>query len=240
MLLAGKRVFVSGGTGFIGSAIVKACVANGAEVLFSYNSGKEFAEELTRELPGTTAVHMNILKKESIKSAVSEVMEGGAVDVLINNAGVAQVMPFSLIEEEDYDFVMDVNVKGTFFVTKAVLRSMIKQKKGSIVNISSIAGHRLLEVPVHYATSKAALTGLTFGLASELRKFNIRVNSVCPGMIKDGVSKGIPEQQKQDFIDHCAVGREGTAEEVAETVCFIASDKAAYINAQDIFIDGGI
>jgi 3-oxoacyl-[acyl-carrier protein] reductase len=162
------------------------------------------------------------------------------VDILINNAGITQVMPFALIEEEDWDRVMDVNVKGMFLVTKAFVRPMIRRKQGAIVNLGSLAGMRVLEVPVHYATAKSAVIGFTLSLARELSRYNVRVNAVVPGLLTDGVSRNVPDDQREDYLRHCTVGRAGKPEEVAELVAFLASERASYINAQAIHIDGGI
>jgi len=164
----------------------------------------------------------------------------GPVDILVNNAGVTQIMPFALIEEEDWDRIMDVNVKGMFLVTKAFVRPMIRRKRGVIVNLGSLAGMRVLEVPVHYATAKSAVVGFTLALAKELSRYSIRVNAVVPGMLTDGVSNNIPEKQQEDFREHCTLGRAGKPEEVAELIAFLASDRSSYINAQAIHIDGGI
>jgi len=174
---------------------------------------------------------------EKINSLVNET---GDFDILVNNASVSHILPLSMIEEEDADFVFDVNIKGTLFLTKAVVRGMIRQKKGVVVNIGSIAGHRMLDVPVTYAMSKASIAGFTIALASELKRFNIRVNNVIPGMMEGGVSKGIPDDLQKVFISHCAAGRAGKAADVAELVSFLASEKASYINGQNIFVDGGI
>jgi len=162
------------------------------------------------------------------------------VDILINNAGVTQVMPFALIEEEDWDRIMDVNVKGMFLVTKAFVRGMIRRKTGSIVNLGSLAGMRVLEVPVHYATAKSAVVGFTLALARELSRYGIRVNAVVPGLLAGGVSSNVPEPQRRDYLDHCTLGRAGTSQEVAQLIAFLASERASYINAQAIHIDGGI
>jgi NAD(P)-dependent dehydrogenase (short-subunit alcohol dehydrogenase family) len=171
---------------------------------------------------------MDLRSVENITQVLSGLCSAPEViDILVNNAGIAQIMPLPLVEEEDFDLVLDINVKGLFFVTKQVVKNMIRQQRGSIVNLGSIAGARLLDVPVTYALSKAAIHGMTFALAAELKRFGIRVNAVVPGLIDGGVGKGVPETLKQDFIAHCAAGRSGTAREVAETVCFLASDRAA-------------
>ncbi len=240
-MLENKTVFVSGGTGYLGSDICRTFAGYGAKVIFSFHESKEKAEELMNEIKGSRGVRINMKDVHDIKKKIDQMHERiEAVDVLVNNAGVSQVMPFSMLEEEDVDFMLDVNVKGTVFLTKAVVRRMIKRRQGVIINIGSIAGHRMFDVPVHYALSKAAISGFTFALAVELKRFGIRVNSVVPGMLEEGVSNGIPEELRQDYLKHCATGRPGTGREVAEVVCFLASDRARYINGQNIFIDGGI
>jgi NAD(P)-dependent dehydrogenase (short-subunit alcohol dehydrogenase family) len=240
-MLSGKTVFISGGTGKIGESICRVFASYGAKVIFSYSKNSERAKIIEDEIPGSRSVVINVLDIKDIDAKISALYkEIETIDILVNNAGVSQIMPFSLMEEEDFDLTMDVNVKGTFFLTKAVARRMIKNRKGCIISIGSIAGHRMYDVPVHYAISKAAINGLTFALANELKKFNIRVNSIVPGMIEGGVSDGIPEELQKDFLAHCAAGRAGSSDEVAELAAFIASDKAPYINGQNILIDGGI
>lgn len=239
-MLTNKNVLVTGGSGYIGSEICRAFKAYHANVFFTYHRNKEKAENLAKEI-GCKAIELNIESVSDIKTKIEQlVAENGAMDVLVNNAGISQILPLSMLDEEDVDKVLNVNLKGTLFVTKSVIKGMIQNKHGSVVNIGSIAGHRILDVPVTYGMTKAAISGFTISLASELRKFGIRVNSVVPGMIGGGVSSGVPEELKSDFIRHCTVGRAGTAKEVAELVCFVASDKASYINGQNIVIDGGI
>jgi 3-oxoacyl-[acyl-carrier protein] reductase len=241
MMLKDKRIFVSGGTGYIGSAICRACANYGARVVFSYFKNEDSALNLQSEMENSKAVRIDLKNVPEMEEIIESLQKDtGGFDVLINNAGVSQVMPFALIEENDFDFIMEINVKGTFFLTKAIVRNMIRRKKGSIVNIGSIAGQRLLDVPVHYSLSKAAISGFTLSLASELKPFGIRVNSVVPGLIEDGISRNIPKELREDFNRHCATGRPGTGNEVAELVCFLASDRSSYINGQNIFIDGGI
>lgn len=240
-MLKGKTVFISGGTGFIGSEICRLCAEYGAKVIFSYLENREKAEELLSSIEGSIGVQLDLRDIKDVNRKIEDLYKQiGAIDVLVNNAGVAQIMPLAMLEEEDLDYTLDISVKGTVFLTKAVVRGMIRNKRGNVVNIGSIAGHRLYDVPVHYALSKAAISGFTYSLANEFKRFGIRVNSVVPGLIEGGISKAIPDEQREDFISHCAVGRPGTAREVAEVVCFLASDRSSYINAQNIFVDGGI
>ncbi len=236
-----KIVFVSGGTGYIGAEICRNFNELGAKVIFSYNKKEEKAQKLLEELNNAVAVQINIKDVNDIHKKINEVVENvGAFDVLVNNAAVSHILPFAMLEEDDVDAMFDINIKGTLFVTKAAVRGMIRKKSGTIVNIGSIAGHRMLDVPVTYAMAKASIAGMTVALASELKKFNIRVNNIIPGLMEGGVSKGVPEDLKNVFVEHCAVGRAGLARDVSELVCFVASGKASYINGQNLFVDGGI
>ncbi|KAF4513901.1 UNVERIFIED_CONTAM: hypothetical protein B566_EDAN017582 [Ephemera danica] len=240
-MLSGKTIFVSGGSGHTGTAICRRAYAYGARVIFSYHQRHEQAEALLAELPGTQAIVMDLRDVADIRSKIEALYKSEpSIDILVNNAGISQVMPLPLVEEEDVDLVMDVNIKGTFFVTKHIVKGMIRNQRGVIVNLGSIAGTRMYDVPVTYAMTKAAINGLTFALAAELKRFGIRVNSVVPGLLDGGVGAGVPEALKKDFVAHCAAGRVGTAEEVAEVVCFLASERAAYINGQNVAVDGGI
>jgi NAD(P)-dependent dehydrogenase (short-subunit alcohol dehydrogenase family) len=242
-MLKGRTAFVTGGTGAIGAAIVRSLAAHGARVAFSFHSQEDKARELERELGGerAKAYLLDVLDKAgSVKVAEQVALDLGPVDILVNNAGITQVMPFALIEEEDWDRIMDVNVKGMFLVTKAFVRGMIRRKQGAVVNLGSLAGMRVLEVPVHYATAKSAVVGFTLSLARELARYHVRVNAVVPGLLTGGVSSNVPEKQQEDYFQHCAVGRAGKPEEVAELVAFLVSDRASYINAQAIHIDGGV
>ena len=240
-MLKGKTMLVTGGSGHIGAEICRTAHAYGAQVLFTYNTGEQQARDLMQELPGSRGTAMNLRSVADITRVLNTLCPPPqSIDILVNNAGIAQIMPLPLVEEEDFDLVVDINVKGAFFVTKHVVKGMIRNRHGAIVNVGSIAGTRLLDVPITYALSKAAVHGMTLALATELKRFGIRVNTVVPGLIDGGVGHGVPETMKQDFVAHCAVGRPGTAREVAETVCFLASSRAAYINGQSIPVDGGL
>ena len=244
-MLKDRTAFVTGGTGAVGSAIVRCLAAHGARVGFSFFNDGDKAQQLECELNGAQqrakSYALDVLDKHAAAAIAEQAaQELGPVDILVNNAGITHVMPFALLEEEDWDRVMDVNVKGMFLVTKAFVRGMIRRKRGAVVNLGSLAGMRVLEVPVHYATAKSAVVGFTLSLARELARYNVRVNAVVPGLLTDGVSSNVPDQQREDYLRHCTAGRAGKPEEVAELVAFLASDRAAYINAQAIHIDGGI
>jgi NAD(P)-dependent dehydrogenase (short-subunit alcohol dehydrogenase family) len=245
MLLENKKVLITGGTGALGEKLCEIFSQEGADVAFNFEKSQDKARLIEKVIRDNKrkalAIQCSVLDKAGIERMINEIyLSLGRIDILINNAGITQVMPFALIEEEDWDLMMDVNVKGMFLITKSVVRKMIAQKSGVIVNIGSIAGVRLLEVPVHYATSKAAISGFTISLAKELARYNIRVNCIVPGMLNAGIGTNVPEKQYQEYMKYCSAGRPGKPEEVAHFAAFLCSEKGAYINAQNLIVDGGL
>jgi len=241
----GKLAFVSGGTGAVGRAICRVLAREGCSVTYSYHKDAQGAATLDEELRGQGATvrsyALDVIDGAAAANLAERIeSEVGPVDVLVNNAAVAQIMPFALIEEEDWDLVMNTNLKGMFLVTKAFIRGMIRRRRGAIVNMGSLAGVRVLEVPVHYAASKSAVTGFTLALAREMARYGIRVNAVVPGLLTEGVSANVPPKQQEQYKQFCTLGRAGTPLEVAEVVAFLASDRSSYVNAQSILIDGGL
>lgn len=244
-MLKDRIAFVTGGSGALGQAIVRVLAREGYHVAYSYQSGRDTAQRMDQELAAEgshmKSFYLDVTDAKALAGFAERIERDiGPVDVLVNNAGMAQVLPFVMIEEADWDRTMDVNLKSMFLVTKAFVRGMIRRKHGSIVNIGSLAGVRLLEVPVHYAAAKSGVTGLTMALARELGRYGIRVNAVVPGMLEEGVSRNVPAKQRQQYESHCALSRVGTCEEVAHVVAFLACDRSSYVNGQSIQVDGGI
>jgi 3-oxoacyl-[acyl-carrier protein] reductase len=244
-LLRGKRALVTGGSRGLGRALCLAFAREGARVAFSYlrdEAGAAKTLELL-EAQGAEARSFRVSVLDAARTAVMvEQLEAswGAVDIAVNNAGISQNLPLALLEEEDFDLVMDLNVKGTFLTSKAVARGMIRRKAGVILNLGSLAGERMIEAPIHYCASKAAVRGLTEALAKELARHSVRVLCLAPGLLDQGVGQNLPEHHLADYLKHCALGRVGTVEEVARFAAFVVSDRASYVNGTTVLMDGGV
>lgn len=244
-LLEGRVALVTGGSRGLGRAICLALAREGAKVAFVYASSDADARRTLDELRAAGAqawaFRTSVLDKAGLWEVVRTLeREAGVVDVLVNNAGVSQVVPLALMEEEDWDRTMDVNVKGTFLATQAVLRGMIRIERGRILNIGSLAGAKMLPAPVHYSASKAALQGFTQALAKEIGRYGITVNCLAPGVLDDGVSHNIPPHRLTQYLDHCALGRPGTVAEVADLAAFLVSDRNSYMNGATVVVDGAV
>ena len=245
-LLEGKVALVTGGSRGLGRAICRTLAGEGAAVAFNYSRSDEDARRTLDELRSSGArawaFRASVLDKVAIDAMVRaiEAEAGAPVDVLVNNAGVGQVVPLALMQEDDWDKMMDVHVKGAFLVTQGVLRGMIRMRRGRILNVSSLAGVKMLEAPVHYCTAKAALKGFTEGLAKEIGRYGVTVNCIAPGILEEGVSVNVPPAKRDDYLRHCAVGRVGTFEEIAGVVAFLVSDGNSYMNGATIVVDGAV
>jgi NAD(P)-dependent dehydrogenase (short-subunit alcohol dehydrogenase family) len=244
-LLAAKRVLVTGGSRGLGRTLCQRFALEGARVAFTYTRGEETAAEtlaLVKAAGGEgKGFQVSALDADKTAEVVRAVEESwGGIDVLVNNAGVTQNLPLALIEESDFDKVMDVNVKGTFLTSRIVLRGMIRRRAGVVLNIGSLAGMRMIEAPVHYSTSKAAIRGLTAALGKEAARHDIRVLCLAPGLLEDGVGRNLPEHRLADYLHHCALGRVGTFDEVARFAAFLVSDRNTYMTGETILMDGGV
>jgi 3-oxoacyl-[acyl-carrier protein] reductase len=244
-LLEGKRALVTGGSRGLGLAICTALAEQGAKVAFTYTRDDDTAAgtRAAIEKHGVEAKshRVNVLDVPGTAAMVKELETAwGGIDVLVNNAGVTANLPLALLEEEDWDRVMDINVKGVFLTSKAVLRGMIRRKSGVILVIGSLAGTRMLEAPIHYCASKAALVGFTRALSKEVARHNVRVNCLAPGLLEDGIGKNLPDYKLGDYLRHCALGRVGTFDEVAKLATFMVSDANGYMSGETVVMDGGV
>jgi 3-oxoacyl-[acyl-carrier protein] reductase len=240
-----KRCIVTGGTRGLGRAIAIALARRGARVAITYSKNDDDAAEARAEI--ARAGHEPLVLKGSVasaphvKEAVAAVVSAwGGVDVLVNNAGITQVLPLALVEEPDWDLVMDVNAKGAFLFSRAVAKHMIKARGGRILMIGNFASERLVEAPVHYAASKSALRGLTDALAREVGRYGITVNLLAPGLMDVGLARTLPQHRVDEYIAQCALGRTATAVEIAEHAAFLVSDAASFVTGAKIAVDGGV
>lgn len=244
-LLEGKVALVTGGSRGLGRAICVGLAREGARVAFNYSRSDEEAAATLEAIRAAGSqgwsFKVSVLDKKGLQEMVRTLeQETDGIDALVNNAGVSQVVPLALMEEEDWDHVMDVCVKGTFLATQAVLRGMVRRRRGRILNIGSLAGAKMIPAPVHYCTAKAALKGFTEGLAKEIGRYDITVNCLAPGVLDEGVSQHIPENRLEEYLRHCALGRAGKVDEVAQVVAFLVSDRNSYMNGAMVVLDGGV
>ncbi len=227
-----KSVLVTGATGAIGEATARMFSANGYFVYIHYHSNQAKAEALVSELGNAQSVGFDIASAQSVRAA----LEGIEVDVLVNNAGKTKDKLFFWLEDSDWDEVIQTNLTGTYYVTKALLPAMQKKKKGAIVNVSSVAGLVGNAGQTNYAASKGGMIAMTKSLALETARHGIRANCVVPGFIHSEMTAGFNEKDFQKLIP---MKRFGNPDEVAETIFFLA-DKASYITAEVITISGGM
>jgi 3-oxoacyl-[acyl-carrier protein] reductase len=243
-LLKSKRILITGGTRGLGRAMALEFARQGADLLLTYANNEESAKKTIDDLKdfGTnvSAVKLLVLDKLSLENLKTRLeKEWGRLDVLVNNAGVSQALPLALMDEGDWDQVMDTNIKGIYTVTRTFLPLMIRQRGGVILNIGSLAGTKLIAAPIHYCTSKAATKGFTEALCKEVGRYNIRVNCLAPGLLEDGVAKNIPEDKVADFIDNISLRRCGRLSEIATFASFLVSDKNSYMSGATLLVDGG-
>lgn len=243
--LEGKRALVTGASRGLGRAICRVFASEGARVAFTYSRDSAGAAITQAEIESaggeTKSYAVSVLDAAGTEAMLEDLEKlWGGLDVLVNNAGISQNLPLALMEEEDWDRVMDVNAKGMFLTSRAVLRRMIRRRAGVVLNIGSLVGVRMLEAPLHYTASKAAVRGLTQGLAKEVARYGIRVISLAPGLLEDGVGRNLPDHRLADYLKHCALGRVGKLDEVAKFAAFLVSDKNAYMSGETIVMDGGL
>jgi len=243
--LNGRVAFVTGASRGIGAAIAFSLAMAGARVGVNYNTSRESAEKVIEKIThgGGEAflVEGNVSEEASAGAAVKQVIsQCGQIDILVNNAGINRDRLLMRMKIEDWDEVLDVNLRGTFLCSKLVMPQMIKQRKGRIVNISSVVGLRGNPGQANYAAAKAGLIGFTKAVAREVASRNVTVNAVAPGFITTGMVEELSEDTQKQILDKIPMGRFGSAEDVSQAVLFLCGDGASYITGQVITIDGGL
>ena len=234
--LEGRTALVTGGSRGIGRAIAAELAKAGAQVVIGYRSGGEEAEAAASEIRGRV-LQADVSDPEEAKRLVDE---AGDVDILVNNAGVTRDGLLARMSDEDWDVVIDTNLRGTFNTCRAVTRGMMKRRAGAIVNVSSIVGVHGNPGQTNYSASKAGIIGFTKALARELGSRGVRANVVAPGYISTRLTNELPEELKNAMLANTPLGRFGDPEDVAGVVRFLCSDEAAFVTGEVLLVDGGL
>ncbi|MET8093885.1 3-oxoacyl-[acyl-carrier-protein] reductase [Micromonospora sp. NPDC005220] len=241
-----RRVaMVSGGSRGIGRAVALELARDGYDVSFCYRSDEQAAGELEKSLTEIgarmLAVRADVVDPEAVRSWVSRTESAlGPIDLVVNSAGITRDKPLLMMTDDEWHSVLDANLDGVYNVCRAAVFGMMKRKSGSIINISSVSGVYGNPTQTNYSASKAGIIGFSRALAKEVGRYQIRVNAVAPGFIDTDMTSGLSDKAKQNALAQIPLGRLGRAEEVAGLVSYLASDRAAYITAAVLQIDGGI
>ena len=234
--LDGKLALVTGASRGIGRAIAEELARAGASVVIGYRTGKDEAEELATTIGGR-AVQADVSSPDDARRLVEE---AGDIDVLVNNAGLTRDGLLARMSDDDWRTVIETNLSSVFYTCRAVTRPMMKKRKGSIVNISSIVGVHGNWGQTNYAASKAGIIGFTKSLARELGSRNIRANVVAPGYVKTALTEVLPDEATAAMVQQTPLGRVADPEEIAGAVRFLASDQASFITGDVLLVDGGL
>ncbi len=240
-----KTAIVTGGSRGIGRAVCIRLAKDGYNIVFNYNSNEEQAnitlEEIEKQGVQARAFRLNIKESENCAELVKQTADTfGTVDVLVNNAGITRDGLLMRMKDEDFADVIDTNLSGAFYMLRAVSKYMMKQRHGSIINMSSIVGVNGNAGQVNYAASKAGIIGMTKSAARELAARNIRVNAVAPGMIETDMTAVLPENVREQMLAQIPLKEIGKPEDIANTVAFFASEDSRYITGQVLLVDGGM
>ena len=241
----GKAALVTGASRGIGRAIALRLASEGANIVVNYNTQADAATSVAEAVKAggsqASVVQADVARSADVERLVQAALNAfGRIDVLVNNAGVTRDTLLMRMSEDDWDAVLDTNLKSAFLVTRAVMRPMLRQRHGRIVNITSISGVIGNAGQANYSASKAGLIGFTRSTAREVASRNITCNAVAAGVIETEIWRGVPESAIESMLQMIPAGRKGTPEDVAEAVAFLASDAAAYITGQVLNVDGGM
>jgi len=242
--LAGRIAVVTGGTRGIGLAIARALAEDGASVVVSGRDAGRL-DSAVKELESLGAPALGVAADQSKRDDCDRLVDAakerfGRIDVLVNNAGITRDQLLVRMKDDDWDQVLDTNLRGVFLMTRAVAKSMMRQKSGRIINIASTAGAMGNPGQVNYSAAKAGVIGFTKAAARELAHWNILVNAVAPGLIETDMAAAIPAEAREALLQQVPLKRVGAAREVAEMVRFLAGDGAAYVTGQTIHVNGGL
>lgn len=245
--LEGKRCLITGGTRGLGLAMACAFAKEGAKIAITYAHHDDDAR-LAREQITQLSSHGeplvfkgSVADSAHVKQTIAAITQAwSGLDVLVNNAAITQILPIALLDEDEWDEVMDVNVKGAYLFSRAALKFMIRAKSGHILNIGNFSSERLIEAPIHYAASKSALRGLTEALAREVGRYNVRVNLLSPGLLETGLGAMLPQHRVNEYLEQCPMHRLGKAHELAALATFLVSDANTFMTGAKLVADGGI
>lgn len=245
--MSNKVALVTGSSRGIGKEIALKLANDGFDLVINYTSDRSkdsalsVVDEIKKNNGNAVAIKCNVVISDEVTNMVKEIKDTfGRLDVVVNNAGITRDKLLGMMKEEDFDAVLNVNLKGAFLVSKAVSKMMLKQRYGKIINLSSVIGIMGNAGQSNYAASKAGLIGFTKSLAKELAPRNINVNAIAPGYIETDMTDALPEDVKESIAGVIALKRLGKPEDVANVVSFLASDKADYITGQTINVCGGM
>jgi 3-oxoacyl-[acyl-carrier protein] reductase len=244
LLLEGKRAFVSGGTRGIGAAICEIFAREGADVAFNYSNRDDLAETIRQKIEAhgrkALSFKVSVTDRLGLKRLTREIIEEWqGIDILVNNAAINRGDNFATTTDRAWDEVINTNVGSLFAVTKPIYKQMIRQRKGSILNITSIGAMRALPTAVHYATSKAAMIGFTKCLSREAGTFGVKVNAIAAGIFDTELGQSLPDRLLQIHDLWVSAGRVGQPSELAEFAAFMVSDRNSFMNGEVVIVDGG-
>lgn len=245
MTLNNKISLVTGGTRGIGREVALALAKEGSDVAISYTSNEELALNIVEEIKNlgvnSIAVEANVANNDDVVNMIKTVEEKlGTIDILVNNAGITKDNILIKMSEEDWDSVLDVNLKGVFLCSKAVARAMMKKRYGKIINISSVVGINGNSGQSNYSASKAGVIGFTKSIAKELASRGIRINAIAPGFIETDMTNALKDEIKNEMMKNIPLNSFGQPRDIAHLVLFLASEKSDYITGEVIKVDGGM